>query len=124
MAENNEPVKAVVSVCDNEDILLGRRIRARRIVMGFTQQDVGDLFGITFQQVQKYERGYNRVSAVSLRHIAKMFGVSLGFFFDEEQDDQRKPLRKSITLMKDYNKCDARGQDVVETIARKLANED
>ena len=64
------------------DIEMGRRIRLRRLEAGISQEELGDKLGVTFQQVQKYERGFNRVSAARLQLIAEMFGVDIPFFYD------------------------------------------
>ncbi len=63
------------------DILVGSRIRARRKVMGDSQTELAEALGLTFQQVQKYERGVNRVSASKLYEIAKHQGVPVGHYF-------------------------------------------
>lgn len=64
----------------NEDTTLGQRIRARRIEAAMSQAELGDRLGVSFQQVQKYEKGVNRVSAVRLAEIAKALGESLDYF--------------------------------------------
>jgi transcriptional regulator with XRE-family HTH domain len=61
---------------------MGRRIRLRRLEAGISQKELGDKLGVTFQQVHKYERGFNRVSAARLQLIAEMFGVDIPFFYD------------------------------------------
>jgi transcriptional regulator with XRE-family HTH domain len=63
---------------------MGRRIRLRRLEAGISQEELGDKLGVTFQQVQKYERGLNRVSAARLQLIAEMFGVEIPFFYDSD----------------------------------------
>jgi transcriptional regulator with XRE-family HTH domain len=71
------------------DAHVGSRVRMRRQLIGMSQEKLGDLLGITFQQVQKYERGANRVSASRLHHMSKVLGVAIQFFFDglpEERD--------------------------------------
>ncbi len=65
------------------DNYVGSRIRMRRSLLGMTQQRLAEVLGITFQQVQKYENGRNRVSASRLQHIASVFGVDVGFFYEE-----------------------------------------
>jgi transcriptional regulator with XRE-family HTH domain len=65
------------------DIEIGRRIRAQRLATGMSQELLADQLGITFQQVQKYEKGANRVSAGRLRRIAEIFGVPPAFFFSD-----------------------------------------
>lgn len=62
------------------DIELGRRIRMRRVEAGKSQQDLGIALGVSFQQVQKYEKGVNRVGAVRLQEIAKVLGEEMEFF--------------------------------------------
>jgi transcriptional regulator with XRE-family HTH domain len=52
------------------------------MVLGMTQEELGDAIGVTFQQVQKYEKGANRISASSLQQIADMLGVPVAYFFD------------------------------------------
>jgi len=64
------------------DIHVGKRIRHRRWMIGMTQQQLGDKFGIKFQQIQKYETGMNRVSASRLWDIADTLGVTISFFFE------------------------------------------
>jgi transcriptional regulator with XRE-family HTH domain len=59
-----------------EDIQLGGRLRALRIDRKMSQQELGEALGVSFQQVQKYEKGVNRVSAVRLNQIAKLLKVS------------------------------------------------
>lgn len=65
------------------DVHVGSRIRLRRNMMGMSQERLGDALGITFQQVQKYEKGTNRVGASRLQAIASILGVPVSFFFDE-----------------------------------------
>src|SRR3954447_17943762 len=62
---------------------VGNRIRMRRLMMGMSQEKLGELLGITFQQVQKYEKGSNRVSASRLYYVAQVLGVPIQFFFDD-----------------------------------------
>lgn len=64
------------------DAHVGARIRQRRWMLGMTQQALADRLGVTFQQVQKYEMGSNRVSASRLWSIARLLGVSVEFFFE------------------------------------------
>lgn len=65
------------------DVHVGGRIRQRRLLLGMTQTTLGAAVGLTFQQVQKYERGYNRVSSSRLYEFAKVLGVSVSYFFDD-----------------------------------------
>ncbi len=64
------------------DVHVGQRVRQRRWMVGMTQQQLGDCVGIKFQQVQKYETGVNRISAIHMRDIAATMEVPVSFFFE------------------------------------------
>lgn len=64
------------------DVHVGRRVRLRRKVLGFSQEHLADSLGLTFQQIQKYERGANRVSASKLYDMARILSVPIEFFFE------------------------------------------
>ncbi len=64
------------------DVHVGKRVRHRRWMVGMTQQQLGDIVGIKFQQIQKYETGMNRISASRLWDIAQALDVSISFFFE------------------------------------------
>lgn len=66
---------------------VGNRVRMRRLLVGMSQEKLGELLGITFQQVQKYEKGSNRVSASRLYQIARVLGVPVQYFYDELKED-------------------------------------
>lgn len=68
------------------DQYVGQRIRARRKVLGVSQEKLADQLGLTFQQVQKYERGANRVSASKLYEIARALKSSIPYFFHDLPD--------------------------------------
>ncbi|WP_291365966.1 helix-turn-helix domain-containing protein [Acetobacter sp. UBA5411] len=65
------------------DAHVGARIRLRRTMLGMSQEKLGEAISLTFQQIQKYERGTNRVSASRLFEIAKVLDVPIGFFYDD-----------------------------------------
>jgi len=65
----------------SHDVEVGQRIRARRMAKGMSQTELGNLLGVTFQQVQKYEKGVNRVGAGRLVRVAESLDVSVSFFF-------------------------------------------
>lgn len=65
------------------DVHVGGRIRLRRTLMGMSQERLGEALGLTFQQVQKYERGVNRVGASRLFDLSRVLDVSISFFFDD-----------------------------------------
>lgn len=65
------------------DQYVGQRIRARRMALGVSQEKLGAALGVTFQQVQKYEKGTNRVSASRLQQVGDVLGVPVSHFFPE-----------------------------------------
>lgn len=65
------------------DIHVGSRIRLRRNMLGMSQEKLGESLGITFQQIQKYEKGTNRVGASRLQAIASILNVPVAFFFED-----------------------------------------
>jgi transcriptional regulator with XRE-family HTH domain len=67
---------------DRADVFVGNRIRMRRLMLKMSQSDLGKPCGITFQQIQKYEKGTNRVGASRLQQFAKVLDVPVAFFFD------------------------------------------
>jgi transcriptional regulator with XRE-family HTH domain len=65
------------------DIHVGQRIRLRRTLLGMSQEKLGEALGLTFQQVQKYERGANRVGSSRLYQLARVLDVPVSYFFEE-----------------------------------------
>ena len=65
------------------DVHVGTRVRLRRTLLGMTQTGLGQAIGLTFQQVQKYERGVNRIGSSRLYDLARVLDVPVNFFFDE-----------------------------------------
>ncbi len=65
------------------DVHVGARLRRRRTLLGMNQTKLGDAIGVTFQQVQKYESGANRISASRLFDLSRMFEVPVEYFFDD-----------------------------------------
>jgi len=61
---------------------VGSRARMRRMMLGMSQEKLGDALGLTFQQVQKYEKGMNRISASRLQHMSQILQVPVPFFFE------------------------------------------
>lgn len=65
------------------DVHVGSRIRMRRMMLQISQEKLGDALGLTFQQVQKYEKGVNRVGASRLQAMSDILGVPVSFFFED-----------------------------------------
>ncbi|PZP54207.1 MAG: transcriptional regulator [Micavibrio aeruginosavorus] len=77
------------------DVLIGQRIRLRRNILGMTQSALAEQLGVSFQQIQKYETGKNKVYASKLYHIAQILKMPLTDFFEEE-----KPRKKGMSDQK------------------------
>jgi transcriptional regulator with XRE-family HTH domain len=69
------------------DIHVGSRVRLRRTMLGMSQEKLGEALGITFQQIQKYEKGTNRVGASRLQAISNILNVPVSFFFEDAPGD-------------------------------------
>jgi transcriptional regulator with XRE-family HTH domain len=72
------------------DVELGRRLRLRRVEQKMSQAELGDKLGVSFQQVQKYEKGVNRIGASRLQRIATVLDVPVTFFFDDTDAGKRE----------------------------------
>lgn len=104
---------------DPVDVHVGRKVRQRRTLLGMSQEKLAELFGVSFQQVQKYERGTNRVSASRLHLLSKILDVPIAFFFEGLEDKvfavdapTPKPVkdklssRETLELVRAYNRID------------------
>lgn len=79
------------------DIHVGKRVRLRRTLLGMSQEKLGDAIGLTFQQVQKYERGKNRIGSSRLWQLSQVLDVPVSYFFDDVSDEvavAAQPRRK------------------------------
>lgn len=65
------------------DHYVGRRLRSRRTLLGMSQENLGEAVGVTFQQIQKYERGLNRIGASRLYEFSRVLGVPVAYFFED-----------------------------------------
>ncbi len=110
------------------DVYVGSRVRDRRTLAGMSQQDLGDRLGLTFQQIQKYEKGTNRVSASKLWEIAAIVGVPVEWFFEGAEKpnvktEEWRRKRKTIELVRAFNACPEETQKLLlslfDSIARK-----
>ena len=120
------------------DVHVGSRLRMRRQLVGMSQEKLGELLGITFQQVQKYEKGANRISASRLYFAAKILAIPVQFFFEDlpgvdehggmgEQREEDAVLSslmniEGITLAKAFRDASsANKRKLISTIARLIA---
>jgi transcriptional regulator with XRE-family HTH domain len=128
------------------DVHVGGRVRFRRMLLGMSQEKLGEKLGLTFQQIQKYEKGINRIGASRLFDLAQVLGVSVQFFYEEapaSADGSRvltagfgeKPAEGSIVEFLrsrdglELNKAFVRISDVkarraIVDLVRSLANDD
>ena len=87
------------------DIHVGQKIRARRIFLQMSQTEVADGLGITFQQIQKYEKGTNRVGASRLQQISDVLGVSPFYFFEGAPTVGKKILHRRKASYRSTQSC-------------------
>lgn len=120
------------------DVHVGKRIRHRRWMVGMTQQQLGEVVGIKFQQIQKYETGMNRVSASRLWDIATALDVSISFFFEGIEDEtvavdemiepqQRGDLladKEALELVRSYYAIPEQQRRRLFDLARVLSSEE
>ena len=106
------------------DIQVGQRIKAARKLQKLTQTDLADGIGVSYQQVQKYEKGDNRVSTSTLYEIAKCLGVSMAYFY--EGLDPSSNLAeftfsgKELSLIRDIRKLRPEKQQAVRSVVRSM----
>ncbi len=91
------------------DVLVGRRARERRTLEGMSQTAVAEKLGLSFQQLQKYERGFNRISASRLYELAQLFDVPVAYFYEGMEEGKSAPSRdetltkrETLELVKAY----------------------
>src|SRR5215216_7257149 len=77
---------------------VGARVRMRRMMLSMSQEKLGDALGLTFQQVQKYEKGANRIGASRLSHIAAILGVPISFFYEGAPTPRQSGFGDDSTL--------------------------
>lgn len=99
------------------DVHVGGRVRLRRTLLGMSQERLGEAIGLTFQQVQKYERGANRIGASRLYDLSRVLDVPVSFFF-EDMDDQTAAMspRNVTSTLADVETGDADPMTKRETL--------
>ena len=108
------------------DIKVGQQLRARRSQIGFTQQSLATALGLSFQQIQKYESGVNRVSASKLFAMCQVLKCQPNYFFgigeEYQERDASKQDRGRLELLKAYNSIEKpRLRAIVRNIACELS---
>jgi transcriptional regulator with XRE-family HTH domain len=108
---------------------VGARIRERRIMLGFSQQQLAQMIGVTYQQAHKYERGLNRISAGRLYEIANVLGVPVSWFFDglastDAPVEMSQRQRMCLELARNFAAIDnEKHQEALSQMARALASQ-
>lgn len=106
----------------HSDLEIGMRIRARRIILGLTQQQFAEQIGVTYQQAHKYERGLNRVSASLLKRIAEVLQVSVNdLLYGDDVPDVYGTEHGAIALMRGYIKLSDEKRALVRDFVAALA---
>lgn len=95
----------VVRAADDVDAYVGGRVRLRRMALGVSQEQLGDALGLTFQQVQKYEKGQNRIGAGRLYRISQILSTPVAYFYEglpmhQETDPSRMVSERQIEVQK------------------------
>lgn len=91
---------------DPRDADIAKRLRALRLQRGWSQADLGNVLGVSFQQVQKYERGTNRIAAGRLARIAETLEVPVVFFYGDDKARRSEPSSNSIAIEFDFLQTD------------------
>ena len=113
------------------DVHVGQRVRQRRVLCGLSQTELANAIGLTFQQLQKYERGMNRISASKLWQISQVLDVPVQWFFKEfaepkDEEDKRKESfhmkRETLELVRNYVAAPADVQQKFLSLVKSIAN--
>jgi transcriptional regulator with XRE-family HTH domain len=91
---------------DPRDADIAKRLRALRLRRGWSQADLGSVLGVSFQQVQKYERGTNRIAAGRLARIAETLEVPVVFFYGDDRACRSEPSSPSVAIEFDFLQTD------------------
>ncbi|OLP59127.1 transcriptional regulator [Xaviernesmea oryzae] len=84
------------------DVYVGSRLKARRVLLGMSQTVLGERLGITFQQIQKYEKGVNRMGASRLQAASEILGVPVSYFFEESEPTGRGVPDSELAAVTDF----------------------
>ena len=97
MAADDETGERSSRSANPVDAHVGGQVRLRRMMMGMSQEWLGEQMGLTFQQIQKYEKGANRIGASRLWALSKVLGVSIDFFYEGVTVDANGPLQPGMS---------------------------
>jgi transcriptional regulator with XRE-family HTH domain len=131
-----KPVKTGPNPMDKH---VGGRVRMRRLMLGLSQEKVADALGLTFQQVQKYEKGTNRISASRLHQLASILQVPIPIFFDDAPQQSARSQGKAaspnyvddflathdgLTLTRAFMRIDSKLRRRIVRLVEQLAGDD
>jgi transcriptional regulator with XRE-family HTH domain len=108
---SNDTAKKTKGTPDSVDVHVGQRLRVRRSLLGLSQEKLADAIGLTFQQIQKYERGMNRISAGRLYQFSKILKIPIAYFYDDIIDPSRGAAQNFG--MSDNEQESFEGQDIM-----------
>ena len=108
------------------DVHVGRRLCERRVLMGLSQEQLGERVGLTFQQIQKYERGTNRISASKLWQFSRILDVPVPWFFEDvdnrSDSEDRPPIkRETLELVRYFSACPRDIQEQLLSLVNAIA---
>ena len=110
------------------DIHVGQRLKQQRILQGISQESLAKQLGITFQQIQKYENGTNRISASKLYELSQILKTPIQFFFENYQKSTQ-PIEKSselttkeLHLIKNFRQLNPAQQQALTSLISKLTS--
>ena len=98
------------------DPIVGQRVRARRVLLGMSQEILADRLGLTFQQVQKYEKGSNRISASRLHQMSGVLGVPVSYFFEDMPENKDAAQRQPVVQTDDVDTAKMNKRETLELI--------
>lgn len=104
---------------DPVDVHVGARLRLRRNLLGMSQEQLGKACGLTFQQIQKYERGTNRMGSSRLFQFAKLLDVSISYFFDDVRTERATIQPSAGFAEKEQSPLDGIAQGESELLYRR-----
>ena len=109
------------------DVHVGRMVRERRVLMGMSQEELGASVGLTFQQIQKYERGTNRISASMLWELSIILRVPVGWFFEGikgggKPKDRLHTKRGTLELVRAFSACSNEARERLLSLINAIAD--
>lgn len=117
--QNKHYFDAIAHEIDKE---VGQNLRKIRRIKGFSQSELGEKLNLTFQQIQKYERGLNRISAGKLKRIAKILGVEISSLYGEDYEEYKDPDKYDLLLTMETQKLTEKQKRSLRTFLKDVSN--